>query len=188
MAHNMARSSLSLAIAAAMTLSSAMLLVASPAPAALAVGKKAPDFTTQASLAGQPFTFHLADALKKGPVVLYFFPAAATSGCTVEAHDFADATDTFKALGATVIGISADSIERLNRFSVEECREKFAVASAPISLISAYDVKLPVLSRSNRTSFVIAPDGTIVFVYSDLDHREHAERTLSAVKAWVAKH
>ena len=100
-----------------------------PSYAALKPGAQAPDFTTQATLAGQPFRFALADALKKGPVVLYFYPAAFTPGCTVEAHEFAEATDKFKALGATVIGVSHDPIDKLNKFSVSECRNKFAVAS-----------------------------------------------------------
>jgi peroxiredoxin Q/BCP len=160
----------------------------SPALAALPVGASAPDFTTQASLAGKPFGFHLADALKKGPVVLYFYPAAFTSGCTVEAHDFAEATDRFKALGATVIGVSGDPIDKLNRFSVSECRNKFAVASADGKLISAYEVKLPLLTRSNRTSFVIAPDGKIIFAYSAFDPAGHVDKTMAAVKAWRTQH
>ena len=98
-------------------------LATAAAYAALPNGHTAPDFTTQASLAGKPFTFSLADALKKGPVVLYFYPAAFTPGCTVEAHEFAEATDKFKALGATVIGVSHDSIDTLNRFSVSDGRD-----------------------------------------------------------------
>src|SRR5271156_6076836 len=110
---------------------SALMLGASPADAALKLGDTAPDFTTQASLGGKPFTFVLADALKQGPVVLYFYPAAFTHGCTIEAHDFAEATYDFKLQGATVIGVSHDSIETLNKFSVSECRSKFAVAADP---------------------------------------------------------
>jgi len=107
----------------------ATVLVAVPAFAALPDGTKAPDFSAEASLAGKSFHFSLAKALKKGPVVLYFYPAAFTPGCTVEAHEFAEATDKFKALGATVIGVSHDPIDKLNKFSVSECRNKFAVAS-----------------------------------------------------------
>ncbi len=166
----------------------AALSVAVPAIAAIPVGAKAPDFTTQATLAGTPFSFHLADALKKGPVVLYFYPAAFTSGCTVEAHEFAEATDDFKALGATVIGVSADPIEKLNRFSVSECRNKFAVASADKKIIHDYKVAIPVIGKSNRTSFVIAPDGKILFEYSALDPKGHVEKTMDAVKAWRAAH
>ena len=164
------------------------LVVTTPALAALPVGATAPDFTTQASLAGKPFAFHLAAALKKGPVVLYFYPAAFTSGCTVEAHDFAAATDTFATLGATVIGVSGDTIDTLNRFSLSECRNKFAVAAADAKLISAYQVKLPLLSRSNRTSFVIAPDGKILFEYSAFDPAGHVDKTMAVVKAWRAAH
>src|SRR5580693_6770795 len=106
-------------------------IVATAAYASIAVGSKAPDFTAQASMGGKEFTFSLADALKKGPVVLYFYPAAFTSGCTIEAHDFAEATDQFKALGATVIGVSHDDIAKLDKFSVSECRSKFPVAADP---------------------------------------------------------
>jgi len=168
----------------------AALTIASAAPvvAALPIGAAAPDFTTQASLAGKPFPFHLAEALKKGPVVLYFYPAAFTKGCTVEAHDFAEATEQFHALGATVIGVSGDDIDKLNRFSVTECRNKFAVASADGKLIADYKVKLPLLARSDRTSYVIAPDGHILFVYSALDPSGHVEKTMAAVKAWRARH
>src|ERR1700757_4043459 len=106
-----------------------LLLAAAPALAALKDGAKAPDFTLQATQGGKVFTFSLADELKNGPVVLYFYPAAFTKGCTVEAHEFAEATDKFKAMGVTVIGVSHDSIDTLNKFSVSECRNKFAVAS-----------------------------------------------------------
>src|SRR6202040_2400213 len=145
-----------------LALSSAAL--AAPLYAALAPGVQAPDFTTQATLAGKPFTFSLADALKNGPVLLYFYPAAFTKGCTVEAHDFAEATDQFKALGATVIGVSHDSIDTLNKFSVSECRNKFAVASdADKKISTAYDANLFITSYSNRTSYVIAPNGAIIY-------------------------
>src|SRR4051794_25810358 len=97
--------------------------------AALKPGDKAPDFSTEASLDGKVFSFVLADALKRGPVVLYFYPAAFTEGCTIEAHNFAEATDKYKALGAMVIGVSHDDIATLKRFSVSECRSKFAVAA-----------------------------------------------------------
>jgi peroxiredoxin len=164
------------------------LSACSPSGAALPTGAIAPDFTTQASLAGKAFPFHLADALKKGPVVLYFYPAAFTSGCTIEAHDFAAATDRFKALGATVIGVSGDDIAKLNRFSVSECRNKFAVASADTKVIAAYKVKLPVFALSNRTSYVIAPDGKVIFSYSAFDPAGHVDKTMAAVQAWRATH
>jgi thioredoxin-dependent peroxiredoxin len=152
-----------------------------PAMAALSVGAKAPDFTTQAALGGKEFTFSLAATLKKGPVVLYFFPAAFTSGCTQEAHDFAEATDKFAALGATVIGVT---------FSSVECRNKFAVAADPDQrVIKQYDAVLKQKPEwSDRTSYVIAPDGTILLAYSNLDPGEHVARTMAAVKAWHDQH
>ena len=165
-----------------------MACASMPAHAALPVGAKAPEFAAQASLAGKPFHFDLATALAKGPVVLYFYPAAFTSGCTVEAHNFAAATAEFNRLGATVIGVSKDPIDKLNRFSVSECRSKFAVASADAKLIAAYDVKVPLLGMSNRTSFVIAPDSKILAVYSAFDPSGHVEKSLAAVKAWRASH
>ena len=169
-------------------LAAVALAVPLPLAAALPVGAPAPVFTAQASLAGKPFTFSLAAALRKGPVVLYFYPAAFTSGCTVEAHDFAAAIPAFATLGATVIGVSGDDIATLDRFSVSECRSKFAVASADGKLISAYKVKLPVLSRSNRTSYVIAPDGRVIFAYSAFDPAGHVEKAMAAVRAWRAAH
>ena len=156
--------------------------------AALPIGAAAPDFATQASLAGKAMPFSLKSALKKGPVVLYFYPAAFTKGCTIEAHDFAEATDDFKKMGATVIGMSADPIEKLNKFSVEECRNKFAVGSASAETIAAYDVKLPVAPISNRTSYVIAPDGKVIFAYSAMSPEGHVTGTMDAVKAWKAAH
>ena len=99
-------------------------LVATPALAALPVGATAPNFTAPASLGGKSFSFTLSNALKNGPVVLYFFPAAFTTGCTIEAHDFAEASDAYKKLGATVIGVTAGNIDRLAEFSTSECRSK----------------------------------------------------------------
>jgi peroxiredoxin len=161
--------------------------LAAPLYASLKPGAPAPDFTTAATLGGKPFTFSLAGALKSGPVVLYFYPAAFTKGCTIEAHDFAEATDKFKALGATVIGVSHDPIETLNKFSVSECRNKFAVASDADQKISkAYDAVLFMTSYSSRTSYVIAPDGTILYAYSALDPDKHVENTLDAVAKWQA--
>jgi peroxiredoxin len=166
----------------------ALVLCTAPATAALTVGASAPTFSTQASLAGKAMPFDLTAALKKGPVVLYFYPAAFTKGCTIEAHDFAEATDGFKALGATVVGVSADPIDKLNKFSVTECRNKFAVASATPQIISDYDVKLATTSLANRTSYVIAPDGKIIFAYSAMDPAGHVEKTMDAVKQWKASH
>ncbi|HEY4772670.1 MAG TPA: peroxiredoxin [Steroidobacteraceae bacterium] len=159
-------------------------LAAGSVYASLPDGHAAPDFTTQASLAGKSFTFSLANALKKGPVVLYFYPAAFTPGCTVEAHDFAEATDKFKALGATVIGVSHDSIDTLNKFSVSECRNKFAVAAdTDQSIMKAYDAVLAAKPEyANRTSYVIAPNGTIVYSYTALNPDQHVANTMAAVE------
>jgi peroxiredoxin Q/BCP len=165
----------------------ATVMIAGSASAALPVGSKAPDFATKASLAGKPFDFRLSEALKRGPVVLYFYPAAFTAGCTIEAHEFAEATDDFKALGATVIGMSADDIATLNRFSREACRDKFAVASASPGVIARYDVALKQKAGlSDRTSYVIAPDGRILYTLSQMNPRGHVSGTMAAVKAWAA--
>jgi len=165
-------------------------LVAGVANAALEKGTKAPDFTTEASLGGKQFTFSLAEALKQGPVVLYFYPAAFTSGCTIEAHNFAEATDKFKAMGATVIGVSKDNIETLHKFSVSECRSKFAVAAdADQKIMKSYDAVLWLKpSMSNRTSYVIAPDGQIIYTYTALNPNKHVTNTLAAVEQWTASH
>jgi peroxiredoxin Q/BCP len=172
-----------------MTLGLGCVLLASPLYAALKPGAQAPGFTTEATLAGTPFTFSLADALKNGPVVLYFYPAAFTKGCTVEAHEFAEATDKFKAMGATVIGVSHDTIDTLNKFSVSECRNKFAVASDADKKISkAYDATLYFTSYSSRTSYVIAPNGTIIYEYTALSPDKHVENTMAAVANWQADH
>jgi peroxiredoxin len=164
--------------------------LAAPAAAALAVGAPAPDFTAQASIGGREFTFSLSAALAKGPVVLYFYPAAFTTGCTVEAHDFAEATDQFAALGATVIGVSHDDIAKLDKFSVSECRSKFAVAADPNeTVIKSYDAVLPIKPEyANRTSYVIAPDHTVLMSYTDLNPDEHVARTLAAVRQWREMH
>jgi thioredoxin-dependent peroxiredoxin len=162
------------------------LTLAVPAHSALPQGSVAPDFSTKATLAGKAFPFSLGTALKKGAVVLYFYPAAFTQGCTIEANQFADMTDEFKKLGATVIGVSADKIEKLQKFSVSECRSKFAVAVATPTMIKAYDVKLSITGRSNRTSYVIAPDGKILYAYSSLDYRDHVANTMAALKRWHA--
>ena len=163
-------------------------MLAAPLYAALKPGAQAPDFTTQATLAGKPFKFSLADALKKGPVVLYFYPAAFTPGCTIEAHDFAEATDKFKSMGATVIGVSHDDIETLNKFSVSECRNKFAVAADPDQhIMQEYDAVLKMKpSLADRTSYVISPDGKIIYSYSALNPDQHVANTLAAVKKWAA--
>lgn len=165
-----------------------LLFVTSSAPAALAPGAAAPNFTTQGALAGKPFRFTLSEALKKGPVVLYFFPAAFTPGCTVEAHEFAEATPEFRKLGATVIGMSADPIDKLQKFSVEACRDKFAVATATPAVIDGYDVALKVRQgMTNRTSYVIAPNGRVVHAYTAMSPQNHVSETMNAVKRWRAR-
>ncbi|HEV2112341.1 MAG TPA: peroxiredoxin [Gammaproteobacteria bacterium] len=173
----------------ALYISALLALIALPALAAVGVGDKAPDFTAQASLGGKEFTYNLADALKKGPVVLYFYPEAFTKGCTIEAHDFAEAVDKYAALGATVIGVSHDKIDKLDKFSVSECRNKFAVAADPdMKVIKAYGAELPGHETyANRTSYVIAPDGKVLYVFTDMNPDQHVTNTLAAIEAWKKK-
>lgn len=162
----------------------AAALAALPASAALPTGAKAPDIVTTGAKAGKAFRLHLQRELRKGPVVLYFFPKAFTKGCTLEARAFSEANDEFRRAGAQVIGMSGDDLPTLKRFSVEECRNAFPVATASPQTIAAYDVGLKDRpTMSNRTSYVIAPDGRIVFVHSDPDWSEHVSRTLAAVRA-----
>jgi peroxiredoxin Q/BCP len=150
----------------------------------LEIGATAPDFTTTGALAGEEFQFSLADKLKDGPVVLYFFPKVFTEGCTIEANMFADATAEFTAAGATIIGMSGDDIEGLKKFSVAECRDKFAVARADDNIIADYQVRMaPGLAMTNRTSYVIDQQGKIVFVHSATQPQGHVTGTLEKVKA-----
>ena len=175
--------------AVAAVLMAAATLALAPARAALDVGDKAPAISVDASLAGKVFKFSLADTLKSGPVVLYFFPAAFSRDCTIEAHEFAEATDQYKLLGATVIGVSADSIETLQKFSATECRNKFAVAAdVDQSVMKSYDAVLAFKPEyANRTSYVIAPSGSIVYQFTNLNPMRHVANTLKAVKALVEK-
>lgn len=170
----------------------ASLLAASPVLAALKVGAVAPLFAAPAYQGGKPLAFNLAAALKKGPVVLYFFPAAHTSGCNLEAHLFADAIDQFHAQGATVIGVTAGNLDQLAAFSseTEHCSGKFPVASDPNAAIArSYEATLAMKPGwSDRTSYVIAPDGRILLAYSNLSPTDHVAQTLAAVKAWRAAH
>ncbi len=178
----------------------AALAVPATVSAELPVGARAPNFSTQGALAGKPFAFNLRAALRRGPVVLYFYPKAFTQGCTLETRAFAEAHDDFSAAGATVIGMSADDLPTLQRFSTEECRNKFAVAIATPAITQAYDValkreqlppsaaaKMPA-GLTSRTSYVIAPDGKISFVHSNLDYRDHVRLTLEAVRALRTAH
>jgi peroxiredoxin Q/BCP len=165
-----------------------MLASAAPAPAALAEGAKAPDFRTSGARGGKPFTLHLAEQLRRGPVVLYFYPKAFTQGCTLEAHAFSEAAPDFEKLGARVVGVSADDAETLRRFSVEACRSAFPVATATPAMIDGYDVRLkPGAALSNRTSYLIAPDGRILAVHSAGDWKGHVPAMLAAVRAWREK-
>ncbi len=161
--------------------------LATSAFAELKAGTKAPDFTAPAFLAGQPFTYKLADALKKGPVVVYFFPAAHTKGCNIEAHLFSEAIDQFKAEHATVIGVTAGNTDQLADFSkeTEHCGGKFPVASDPGAKIAKeYDAILAAKPDwSARTSYVIAKNGEVADVYSAMDPTDHVNKTLAAVKA-----
>jgi peroxiredoxin Q/BCP len=169
----------------------AAALLATSAAAALKAGDKAPNFSAPGYLAGNPVTLSLAGALKKGPVVLYFFPAAHTKGCNLEAHLFSEAIDQFKAHNATVIGITAGNIDQLADFSkeTEHCGGKFAVAADPGAKIAKqYDSVLTMKPDwSDRTSYVIAPNGKILHAYSKLDPKDHVTETLAAVKAYKGK-
>jgi peroxiredoxin len=163
------------------------LAFANPASAELAKGAKAPTFATQGAEAGKAVAFNLTTALAKGPVVLYFYPKAFTQGCTAEAHAFAEATDDFHKAGATVIGMSADDLDTLKKFSTEACRDKFPVAIASPQVIQAYDVALEMNGKAtgltDRTTYVIGQDGRIAMAFSDLKPDEHIARSLAAVKA-----
>ena len=162
----------------------AVLMATLPASAALPTGARAPDIVTTGAIGGKPFRLHLKRELRKGPVVLYFYPKAFTQGCTLEARAFSEARDEFRRAGAQVIGMSGDDLDTLKRFSVEECRGAFPVATASRKTIAAYDVALKDRpAMSNRTSYVIAPNGRIMFVHSDPDWRGHVGRALAAVRA-----
>jgi thioredoxin-dependent peroxiredoxin len=163
------------------------LTLPSASQAALPLGAQAPQVVTQGAIGGKTFTFNLRDQLRKGPVVMYFYPKAFTQGCTLEARAFAEAHDQFAAEGASVVGMSNDDLPTLQRFSTEECRNKFAVAAATPATIRAYQVTMRIAGISagvsNRTSYVIAPDGRVRFVHSNMDYRDHVRLTLDAVKA-----
>lgn len=162
------------------------LLFALPAHSQLASGTRAPDFKTMGMLGDRTFRLHLSRQLREGPVVLYFFPKAFTKGCTLESKAFADAMPRFREAGAQVIGLSTDSLETLARFSSEVCRAEVPMAHASGALLEAYDVDLAgvgsVVPVANRTSYVIASDGTVAMVHSDMNYAEHVERTLAAVE------
>ena len=167
------------------------LLIGGHALAELPVGAKAPDFATQGALAGKDFAFRLSEALKAGPVVLYFYPKAFTSGCTLEAQAFAAQIEDFHKAGASVLGLSADNLPALERFSTSECGGKFPVAVANSALISAYDAPLSVVGihvgLASRTTYVVARDGRIALAYTAMDWREHVPRALAMVRKLAGK-
>jgi thioredoxin-dependent peroxiredoxin len=162
----------------------ALLAASLPCHAALPVGAPAPDFSAEAALSGQPFQFKLAEALKKGPVVLYFYPKAFTSGCTVEAHQFSEATEKFKALNTTVIGMSNDNIDTLKKFSVEACRGKFAVAAdAGAKVMKSYDAALAVVpGMADRISYLIGTDGKVAAVHASMNPDGHIDAMLKGAQ------
>lgn len=168
------------------TIAALIALLPVPALAQLPVGARAPRFVTATALAGKAGRFSLKAALANGPVVLYFYPKAFTKGCTLEAHAFAEASADFAAAGATILGMSVDDLETLKRFSSEECRDKFAVGVAPPAIVKAYGVALQreglPSGLTDRTSYVIARNGRVVLVHSDLDYRDHVRLTLEAVR------
>jgi thioredoxin-dependent peroxiredoxin len=186
---------------AAAAFAAAAAALAAPAFAALEVGVKAPEFSAKGMVGGKEFTFTLSEALKKGPVVIYFFPAAYTAGCTAETKMFADNADAFKEAGVTLIGVTggarnpdtnamvsaSENLALLQRFSAEHCRDKFPIAAVSLDTIKAYNVVLPQKPDwSDRTSYVIAPDSKILLSFTTQKPDEHITKTLEAVKAWKA--
>jgi len=160
----------------------------SSAWAALDVGERAPNFSIPAAIGGQVFTFSLQDSLAKGPVVLYFFPLAFSEGCSLEAHEFAEAIGQYQALGASVVGVSTDDIGTLSMFSMQVCQSKFPVASDESKkVVTSYDAVWKSRPEwANRISYVIAPDGSVVYNYINLNPERHVEKTLRALKDWAA--
>ena len=164
-----------------------MMSAVTPSYAALDVGDAAPNFTASAALGGKVYKFTLADSLAKGPVVLYFFPAAFSVGCSIEAHEFAESITKFEALGATVIGVSSDDIDTLGKFSVQACQGKFPVASDSTQrIMRSYDAVMMLRPEyANRISYVIAPGGSVVYYYQSLNPSRHVENTLAALRDWT---
>ena len=168
--------------------SAAAMLAAVPATAALQQGASVPSLIAQGALNGRTINFNLQQELRKGPVVLYFFPKANTPGCNLEAKAFAERIADFRRAGAQVVGMSGDTLEDLAEFSRKECAGAFPVARATPQTIEAFDVALSMNGQRNanvtdRTSYVIAPDGKITMVHSDLNWAEHVAKTLAAVQA-----
>lgn len=174
-----------------------------PAVAALKAGDTAPEFQTQASQAGKAHTYSLKDALQKGPVVVYFYPSAYTGGCNIQAHTFAENIDKFTAAGASIIGVSLDSIERLNDFSADPayCAGKVAVASdADGAIAKSYDLVVKEAAEgkkdsrgvdithgfAERTTFIVTPDGKIIETISGLKPAENVAKALEVVQKIAA--
>lgn len=171
------------ALAAAAASAAALVLASGPLAAALADGAQAPMFTAQGARAGKTVSIDLAKELKRGPVVLYFFPAAFTSGCNIEANAFAQKIDAFRKAGATVIGMTAGNVDRLVEFSAKECAGQFTVAAASPAVIKGYDVDLAAKPGwTTRTTYVIAKDGRIADTFSDMAPNGHIARSLAAVE------
>ena len=157
-----------------------------PAHATLDIGEPAPAFVTPAAIGGKVFQFSMQEALAKGPVVVYFFPAAFSEGCSIEAHTFAESIGKFEALKTTVIGVSGDDIQTLTKFSVQECQNKFAVGSDDSKkIMNSYDAVMALLPQyANRVSYLIAPDGKIVYQYKSLNPYNHVTKVLGALTEW----
>lgn len=165
------------------------LCLQTAAHAQLQPGAAAPVFSAPAALAGKTFTFKLTEALKIGPVVVYFYPKAFTSGCSIEANLFAQATDEFQSLGASVIGVSGDDIETLKKFSLGPCGGKFAVAAdVDRTTMKAYQATMFFSSEmASRISYVVTPDLKVFFTHASLSPDQHVSTTLAAVKRWREK-
>tara|TARA_R110002072_G_scaffold67164_3_gene165182 strand:+ start:2065 stop:2616 length:552 start_codon:yes stop_codon:yes gene_type:complete len=157
--------------------------LAAPALAELEPGDSAPDFTVDGFQAGEPASFHLAEALETGPVVVFFFPAAFTSGCEAQAASFAESIAEFEALGATVIGITAGNTDRLAEFSTQHCASAFPVFALGEGMMSDYDVRLMVMpGRTSRTTYVIDQTATVRMTWNELNPYEHVDQSLAALR------
>ncbi len=187
-----------------LTLICCLSALALPAHAALKTGDTAPDFTTQASLAGKAFTYSLKTELKKGPVVVYFYPSAYTGGCNLQAHTFAENKEKFDAAGVSIVGVSLDSISRLNDFSADPsyCAGKISVASdADGKIAKSYDLTIKAANETakdsrgieighgfaERTTFIVTPDGKVAETIGGLTPVENVEKALAAARKLTAK-
>lgn len=159
-------------------------VLAAPAAAELEPGEAAPDFTVEGFQAGAPVSFTLSEALANGPVVLFFFPAAFTSGCEAQAASFAESIAEFEALGAQVIGVTAGNTDRLAEFSTQHCASAFPVFAVADGMISDYEAGLLVRPGwTSRTTYVIAAGQTVAMTYSEMNPYEHVDRSLAALRA-----